>query len=253
VADEFVKAKFEWLDEIVRDPAITPFTFCVAYVLSNHFNRLKNGYAWPAHKTLAEQLGCHRDSVKKAIRNLIEAKYLYCTEERGRGHSNWYRMKNGDSDAPLFGGKQSSSNKRGTAVPQKGDGHPAKGVPPGPQNPLNETTDETIERARGGGDAHSADRGQSFKQADVRQDSKNQSEQNKPTKPKEQQPKKPKARGDRGRYEVEIANIIGWECLASLSDLQVAELCEMQRMQVAGLDRVLANIKALWEAKATAA
>jgi hypothetical protein len=36
--------------------------------------------------------------------------------------------------------------------------------------------------------------------------------------------------GDRGRFEVEIERILGWDCFDSLSEERVADLCERQRI-----------------------
>jgi hypothetical protein len=131
VSDNFTKLKLDWLDELVCDPSLSPFAFCVAYVLSTYVNR-KSGTAWPKHETIAERIKCSRDGVRKAIRGLLELGYLGLVKGRGRGHSNCYRLqlKKGDSHHPF------QTAERVTTVPKKGDGRRRKGVQPSPQNPL---------------------------------------------------------------------------------------------------------------------
>ena len=63
----------------------------------------------------------------------------------------------------------------------------------------------------------------------------------------------PKPMPDRGRFEVELADVVGFECLMSLPEERVAELCELKRVQAPSLPKELAQIKASWLASKSVA
>src|SRR5262249_49748399 len=117
-----------------RDPAMTPFTACVAHELVTFMNR-KTGDAWPSHEKIAERLNASQSGVKKAIRRLKCAGYLDVSQGRGRTHTNHYRLrpKKGPSEDRFF--KNASSRKRVLTRSEKGPGEDEKRPRLGPQNP----------------------------------------------------------------------------------------------------------------------
>lgn len=52
----------------------------------------KDGIAWPAQKTLAEELGCSEREVQRYLKQLIESG-LIASEQRGLGKPNIYRFR----------------------------------------------------------------------------------------------------------------------------------------------------------------
>jgi hypothetical protein len=51
MADVFTRKRFQWLDQVADDPAVTAAGFLLAYRIAKFFNR-DSGEAWPAQPTL---------------------------------------------------------------------------------------------------------------------------------------------------------------------------------------------------------
>jgi len=130
MSDDFTRHKLEWIDSVRRNPAVTRFTACVAHELATFLNR-KTRDAWPSHEKIAERLNASRSGVKKAVRRLERAGYLDVSRERGRTHTNHYRlrMKKGPSEDRF------QRAKRVLPRTEKGPGEDGKRSRLGPQNP----------------------------------------------------------------------------------------------------------------------
>jgi hypothetical protein len=170
-------------------------------------------------------------------------------------------MKKGNGDTPFSSSRESSRRlareqkgvghlEKGNGHCEKGYGHSGKGVWPSPQNPLNEPFeehhDEPIEcdaAAAAAGSATALPTG-----APRRPLTNKRKERNKGVGEQQQQANARKPpRQDRGTYELQIANIIGWECLNSLPEEAVDDLCTVQRCAPDSLRQTLIDIKATWE------
>ncbi len=90
MAATFSQERGEWLRAILRDPNMRS-AYRIAAALGDYLNR-DNGTAWPSLPTLADQVGAHVATVRRAINRLVEAGYLSRTIGRGRGHSCTYRI-----------------------------------------------------------------------------------------------------------------------------------------------------------------
>jgi hypothetical protein len=139
----FTRLRWCWLELVGSDPAITPFTFRVAFALSSFCNHA-SGLAWPKHEKIAELVAGTRGGVKSAIRNLINAGYLVCDEAHGRYATNTYAMarpENGHGRDRLFPANRPPATENGHGHDENGHdhrknghGHDEKGSQPSPQN-----------------------------------------------------------------------------------------------------------------------
>ena len=90
MASSFAREKFLWLDQVRRDPDLTPLAFMLAYVLADLVNE-REGCAWPGITHLAAECRVTRKGVKKVIRSLVERGHLSVEVGVGRGRTNRYR------------------------------------------------------------------------------------------------------------------------------------------------------------------
>ena len=90
MASSFAREKFLWLDQVRRDPELTPLAFMLAYVLADLVNE-REGCAWPGIAHLAAECHVTGKGVKKVIRSLVERGHLSVEVGVGRGRTNRYR------------------------------------------------------------------------------------------------------------------------------------------------------------------
>ncbi len=152
MASSFAHEKFLWLDQVRRDPELTPLAFMLAYVLADLVNE-REGYAWPGIAHLAAECHVTGKGVKKVIRSLVEPGHLSVEVGVGRGRTNRYRWiikleaarcvggtSHARDDRGVFPSSRKdasqvpiSSQKGGTVVPKKGNWRSRKGEPQFPQ------------------------------------------------------------------------------------------------------------------------
>lgn len=86
----YAKAKFGWIDQISLDAGLTSFQIAVGVRIALRHN-MKNGYAHPAHKQLADDLGAKGTTgIKTAIDALVARGHVYVEYSRGAGNANRY-------------------------------------------------------------------------------------------------------------------------------------------------------------------
>jgi hypothetical protein len=90
MADDFTRKRFQWLDQVAADPAVTAAGFVLAYRIAKFFNR-ETGDAWPAQPTLAAAMRMDTRSVRRLCDQLEAAGHLQVLASCGRGHSCRYR------------------------------------------------------------------------------------------------------------------------------------------------------------------
>jgi hypothetical protein len=90
LSDDFTRRRFEWLDQITADPAVTPAGFVLAYWIAKHINR-NSGDAWPSQPLLATEMRLSVRTVRALVDQLERAGHLTVIASRGRGHSCRYR------------------------------------------------------------------------------------------------------------------------------------------------------------------
>ncbi|WP_078864237.1 helix-turn-helix domain-containing protein [Streptomyces sp. AcH 505] len=113
MSDPHTSAKLRCLDAVCRDGLISPLDFRVCYLIASMMNRT-TGIAFPRQATLAETLGVTRRSVQASLERLSWLGYLSVEVQRGRGHTNRYRL----SAAYAGGGGDATSD----ALPEAGQG-----------------------------------------------------------------------------------------------------------------------------------
>jgi hypothetical protein len=219
-SDDFTKFRFEWLGKLARDPAVSPFAFRVGFMLSTYVNRLSR-VAWPKFETLAKELSCSRDGVRKVYRQLLRMGYLARDPSRGPGRSICVQLRppKGDSHHPF------QATQRVTTVAKKSDSRPGKQGQRSPQNslknPLKNPTD--IDREAGslatalptGALAHPL----GGKHVEAETASRQTADAVRST------PKPLNPHADKQRCLNEIAGVLGWGRVCSLSEPRVDELC----------------------------
>ena len=90
MASSLAREKFLWLDQVRRDPELTPLAFMLAYVLADLVNE-REGCAWPGIAHLAAECRVTGKGVKKVIRSLAAHGHLCVEVGVGRGRTNRYR------------------------------------------------------------------------------------------------------------------------------------------------------------------
>src|SRR5258708_9088184 len=92
-ADDFTRKRFQWLDQIASDPAISGSTCKLAILIACRFLNRKTNTAWPSQPVLAELLGLRtRGSVRYCVDQLVDGGHLAVAASHGRGVSNRYRI-----------------------------------------------------------------------------------------------------------------------------------------------------------------
>src|SRR4051812_46260112 len=89
---DFVKRKMEWLVTVATDKKIHKLPLAVAVKLGGQYFNNEKEKAWPSVARLADELQADSRNVRRAIRRLVDAGYLLCETNRGRGYTNQYRL-----------------------------------------------------------------------------------------------------------------------------------------------------------------
>lgn len=107
--------RFDWLKSVMRSD-VSPSAKNVATVLAVQFANDETGQLNPSRDTLADYLNVHRDTIKRAIRELKNAGWLIVFEGRGRGNSSGFRLVSPGKVVAI------------TAAQKRADLHPKKGA-----------------------------------------------------------------------------------------------------------------------------
>lgn len=134
--------RFEWLKAVMQVEGLSATTKNVAGALAIQFANGETGQINPSQETVADFLKVHRDTVKRARRELRNAGWLMTTGDGGRGKSPMLRLLSPGKIVPFRprkGGQiapQNSSERGADVHPQaeeRGDDLQQKGgeiVPP---------------------------------------------------------------------------------------------------------------------------
>lgn len=82
---------FSWLNQVLADRELPLNAFRLAFVIAQHVNR-QSGKAWPGIKTMATLTGLTDRSVSRLAGALEERGHLTIDVNRGRHHTNVYRL-----------------------------------------------------------------------------------------------------------------------------------------------------------------
>lgn len=101
-ADRFNFGRHRWLARVARDDVLPGAAHRVA-ILIWELQNSKRGCAWPSLSYLATQLGMHKSTVIRSLRELQRRQWLTKSRRGGRHRSNEYRisfgtMANDDGD-----------------------------------------------------------------------------------------------------------------------------------------------------------
>jgi hypothetical protein len=118
MASSFAREKFLWLDQVRRDPELTPLAFMLAYVLADLVNE-REGCAWPGITHLAAECHVTGKGVKKVIRSLVERGHLSVEAGVGRGRTNRYRWIIKPEAARYVGSASHARDDRGAPPPSR--------------------------------------------------------------------------------------------------------------------------------------
>lgn len=120
MASSFAREKFLWLDQVRRDPELTPLAFMLAYVLADLVNE-REGCAWPGITHLAAECRVTGKGVKKVIRSLVERGHLCVEVGVGRGRTNRYRWIIKLEAARYVGSASKARDDRGVPLSSRRD------------------------------------------------------------------------------------------------------------------------------------
>ena len=120
MASSFAREKFLWLDQVRRDPELTPFAFMLAYVLADLVNE-REGCAWPGITHLAAECHVTEKGVKKVIRSLAERGHLWVEVGVGRGRTNRYRWIVKPAEARFVSSASHARDDRGERLSSRRD------------------------------------------------------------------------------------------------------------------------------------
>ena len=110
---DFVRERFEWLDQISRDGGLTLVAVRMAVALTQYFNS-QTRQAWPSASTLADRLGTNVRTVQRSKALLIERGHLVVIGDRRGGlhHSGRVQMKLKAAGANSVNDKEETSKLR---------------------------------------------------------------------------------------------------------------------------------------------
>ncbi|MEM7720749.1 MAG: helix-turn-helix domain-containing protein [Pseudomonadota bacterium] len=108
--------RFEWLKAVMQSDQLTPSAKLVASAMAVQFANGDTGQLNPSMQTLADYVKASTDTVKRAVRSLVEAGWLGRTEGRGRGNKTAYRLASPGKIITL------SPEKRGSNQPSEKGG-----------------------------------------------------------------------------------------------------------------------------------
>jgi len=159
-AGDWERQRWGWLESVRRDEGLNPMARLVAHVLVLDFANHKTMRCDPPMWEIADVIGCSEDTVKRAISQLVRARWIVRAQGVGRGISNGYgfltraqivRIKGGKS-APRKGGRNAPTSgsvmgadlhrKGGKSAPPYNKDKPYKnhkgagGAPKPPKNPM---------------------------------------------------------------------------------------------------------------------
>jgi hypothetical protein len=120
MASSFAREKFLWLDQVRRDPELTPLAFMLAYVLADLVNE-REGCAWPGIAHLAAECRVTGKGVKKVIRSLAAHGHLCVEVGVGRGRTNRYRWIIKLETARYVGSASRARDDRGVPLSSRRD------------------------------------------------------------------------------------------------------------------------------------
>jgi biotin operon repressor len=148
---EYTKDRIGWLDQVAADPKLPASAFKVAFAIATSLWRTKGTVtlvtpetatsdqvreAWIGTRAIADNIAMSRFTVMKAVEQLRERGHLEVKYgQRGRGHSNHYRLVKRCADAPFGDDKETRKGAHSSLL----DGEQAepkakrKGAP---KNPL---------------------------------------------------------------------------------------------------------------------
>lgn len=90
---EFTRMKFEFQERVAADRALPGSASSIAVILAKHFNRHKDGAAWPSMETLAKETGFNLSTVSRTLRRMEKRGHIRAQwAKRGRGPSSRYFM-----------------------------------------------------------------------------------------------------------------------------------------------------------------
>lgn len=129
-AEEWRLQRWGWLESVRRDSSLSVTARLVAHVLAMDFVNVRTMRCDPSYGEIADVIGKSSDTVKRAISELVAARWI--TRSGGIGRSNFssygfvtrasvVRLKGG-RNAPLKGGNTASfsGSQKGAYLPSKG-------------------------------------------------------------------------------------------------------------------------------------
>ena len=125
--------RFEWLKAVMQSDSLNPGAKLVASAMAVQFANDETGQLNPSVQTLADYVKASTDTVKRAVKALVNAGWLGRTEGRGRGNRTAYRLASPGKIIALSHpekGAKSPQIKGGNAAPlgqKKGANLHAKG------------------------------------------------------------------------------------------------------------------------------
>ena len=110
--------RFEWLKAVLQNDQLTPSAKTIASALAVQFANDETGQINPSVRTLANYTTQSTDTVKRAVKALVDAGWMGRSEGRGRGNKTAYVLCSPGKVVPI-----TAQNKGGTHAPsteQKG-------------------------------------------------------------------------------------------------------------------------------------
>ncbi len=98
--------RFEWLKAVLQDGDLPDRAKTIASVLAVQFANDDTGQINPSASTLADYIGASKDTVKRAVADLVAAGWIARTEGRGAGNRTQYTLLSPGKVVPFTGQKK---------------------------------------------------------------------------------------------------------------------------------------------------
>jgi biotin operon repressor len=131
--------RYDWLRAVLQSEVGAPAK-AVASALAVQFANDETGQVNPSQETLADYLKVHRDTIKRAVRELRNAGWLFASEGRGSGNRTFYRLLSPGKVVPFAVPRKGAEvpPEKGANLPlhaeEKGANLPRKGCKSAPSN-----------------------------------------------------------------------------------------------------------------------
>jgi hypothetical protein len=89
-AGAWMRQRWGWTEAVRKDADLSPMARLVAHVLALDYANAKTAVCYPSHGEIASAVGASKATIRRAVSELVSAKWVARKPGRGRGHNTGY-------------------------------------------------------------------------------------------------------------------------------------------------------------------